>query len=259
MTIDTLNGKQTLAQVRQQREADPAPHWSAAITHDLVNYLSVADGCISLLLMNTDSDRPAQPMLTEAASAINRCTLLAQHMQELSHMTLRQPEKVCVNDVISGMAGTLHCLAGREVELMITCAPNVGLVHAVPQEIERILLNLVVNACQAIGDTGTIAIVTSNAQVDHVGEEEIGPEPYVMISVSDDGTGMDEETRARLFEPFFTTREDGTGLGLAIVHDIVARSRGHVQVESEPGQGTTFRIYLPRIDDDGTVGRYTRA
>jgi signal transduction histidine kinase len=198
-------------------------------------------------------------MLTEAASAINRCTLLAQHMQELSHMAVRQPEKVCVNDVISGMAGTLYCLAGGDAELIITCAPDVGLVHAVPQEIERILLNLVVNACQAITGTGTIALATSNTQADHGAGKETGSAPYVTISVSDDGTGMDEETRARLFEPFFTTREDGTGLGLAIVQDIVARSRGHVQVESEPGQGTTFRVLLPRIDSGETAGRYTRA
>ena len=163
-----------------------------------------------------------------------------------------------VNDVLAGVEGVLRRLAGKGVELTIACAPDVGLVQAAPQEIERILLNLVVNARQAITGAGTITLVTSNAQVDHVGEEEIGPVPYVMISVSDDGTGIDEETRARLFEPFFTTREDGTGLGLAIVYDIVARSHGHVQVESEPGHGTTFRIYLPRIDDDRTAGRSTR-
>ena len=151
-------------------------------------------------------------------------------------------------DVIVGLESILKRLVSQDVELTISCAPDAGLVQADPQDIERVLLNLVANARQAIPGTGTITLGVVNAPISRTDDERISPGSYVALSVSDTGIGMDQQTRARIFEPFFTTRRDGTGLGLAIVHDIVTRSQGIIRVDSELGCGTTFTVLLPRLD-----------
>jgi signal transduction histidine kinase len=255
VTVDTTEYEQIRARLWPPQQTEPMADSSAGATHDLINYLAVIDGCISLLLMDANPGGRMHMVLTEADHAAKRCISLTRHLLDVSRTEAHRPRELCVNDVLAGVEAVLRRLVGKGIELIISCAPDVGLVQADPQEIERILLNLVVNARQAIAGTGTITLLTSNTQDDHVGGREVGPAPYVVISVSDDGTGMDAETCAHLFEPFFTTTEEGTGLGLAIVYDIVARRGGHVQVESEPGHGTTFRVLLPRIDDDRMAGR----
>jgi signal transduction histidine kinase len=255
VTVDTTEYEHMEAHPRPWQQTEPAAESSAGTTHDLVNYLAVIDGCINVLLMDANPGDRMHVVLTEADHAAKRCISLTRHLLDVSRTEAHRPRELCVNDVLAGVEGVLRRLVGKGIELIISCAPDVGLVRADPQEIERVLLNLVVNARQAIAGTGTITLLTSSTQDGHVGGREVGPAPYVMISVSDDGTGMDERTRTHLFEPFFTTTEEGTGLGLAIVYDIVARRGGHIQVESEPGRGTTFRVLLPGIDDDRMAGR----
>jgi len=163
-----------------------------------------------------------------------------------------------IRDVIVGLAGVLDPLVGEDVELTVSCAPDVGLVRTDPEEIERVVVNLVINARQAITGTGTIAVRVANTQVDETADQGMGPRAHVAISVSDTGIGMDEETRSRVFEPFFTTKKGGTGLGLATVRDIVTRSCGSIQVESKLGYGTTFTVYLPRVDGGESTERRER-
>ena len=258
MTVDIIEYEQKGAHPRQLSQMDPTAWSGAGATHDLINYLSVVDSYISLLLMDANPGDRLHLVLAEADNAVERCMSLARQLLAISRTAATRPQELCVNDVIAGTESALRSLVGQDAELIIACAPDVAPVRADPQEIERILLNLVVNARQAITDTGTITLQTANVQVDQVDGKEVKPTDYVVIAVRDNGTGMDEETRAHLFEPFFTTRANGTGLGLAIVYDIVSRNHGRVQVESKPGRGTTVKVLLPRIRDDKMEERRSR-
>ena len=253
MTVDTIACPQQGAYLRQSSQTDPT-----ASLHDLINYLSVVDGCINLLLMDASPGDRMHRVLTEADSALEKGMSLARQHLAISRAVENRVQALCANDVIAGMEGVLRRLIGPDAEFTIACAPDVALVRADPQEIERILLNLVVNARQAITDSGTITLQTENAQVDQVDGKEVESAAYVAITVRDNGTGMDEDTRARIFEPFFTTRENGTGLGLAIVQDIVSRNHGRVQVESKPDRGTTFKVLLPAIRKCEMEERWSR-
>ena len=258
MTVDIIKYQQRGAHLCQSAPMDPTASLGAGATHDLVNYLSVVDSYISLLLMDANPGDRLHRMLTEADNAVEKCMSLARQHLAKSRTAANRSQELCVNDVIASMEAVLRRLVGQDAKFTIACAPDVALVRADPQEIERILLNLVVNARQAITDTGTITLQTANVQVDQVDGKEVKPTDYVVIAVRDNGTGMDEETRAHLFEPFFTTRANGTGLGLAIVYDIVSRNHGRVQVESKPGRGTTVKVLLPRIRDDKMEERRSR-
>jgi signal transduction histidine kinase len=156
------------------------------------------------------------------------------------------------NRVIAGMADTLRYLVGDGIELTVECAPDTGLIWANAGQIEQILLNLVANARDAIPETGRIAVQTANVDVDQAYGNPSVSGRFVMVAVSDTGSGIDDQTLPHIFEPFFTTKENGhgTGLGLSTVYSIVHHSGGHIAVESEPRQGTSFRVYLPRITEE---------
>lgn len=250
MTVEITEHKQMEAQLWLSQQIGSAPKQGAEVTHDLVNYLAVVDSYMSLLLMDADPGCRMHRALTEAARAVQKSILLARHLLRLNRTETRHVQELHIRDIVVGMEGMLGRLVSKDVELIVSCTPDVGLVQADPQEIERVLLNLVLNARQAIAGAGTIALLVTNAPVDETDDRGIDPTRYVAISVSDTGIGMDEETRAHIFEPFFTTRKDGTGIGLTIVHDIVARSHGSIRVESKLGCGTTFTVLLPRLDED---------
>ena len=258
MTVDTIERRPMEAHPSQPQLA-VATTWSAEAAHDLINYLSIVDSYVDLLLRDADPGDEIHLMLTQTDTAVDKCILLARNLLILNLGAERRSEELCINDIVASSAGMLRHLVGKHIELTIDCAPSVGLVRVDRQEMERVLLNLVTNACQAIPGTGAITLQTANVQVDRVDKSTDEPTQYVTIAVSDTGRGIDAELLPHLFEPFFTTRKEGTGMGLAIVHDIVDRNNGRIRVESEPGCGTTFRIYLPRIDDDSTAGRHARA
>jgi signal transduction histidine kinase len=176
---------------------------------------------------------------------------MARQLLAFSRKGVPQPQVVDLNVVVGDLAGLLRCLLGVDVELTTRLAPDLGPARADPGQLEHALLNLAVNARDAMPTGGRLTVETANAELDETyarAHPEVRPGPYVLLAVSDTGYGLAEEVKARLFEPFFTTKPPGkgTGLGLALVLDFVKQSGGHLGIDSEPGRGTTFKIYLPR-------------
>jgi CheY-like chemotaxis protein len=171
-----------------------------------------------------------------------------------------EPGVVYLNDVIHKIEGLVRDILGDKIELITKLHPSLGYTLADRGQLGQVLMNLVLNASDAMPFSGTLNITTENADLDEALSPDVQPGPYVVLTVSDSGCGMDERTRSRIFEPFFTTKgsSKGTGLGLATVYGIVKQSGGHIQVESEPFQGTTFRVFLPRVTHE-TVTEATPA
>jgi CheY-like chemotaxis protein len=167
---------------------------------------------------------------------------------EFSRQRSVQPQSVSLNTVVAGIERMLQRLVGDRAELSFNLAPEAAVVRMDPGQLEQVVMNLVINARDAVGARGKISVATRNASADEFVSAEAASVDYVVLSVSDDGVGMDRATLTRIFEPFFTTKgvERGTGLGLSTVYGIVTQSNGHIQVDSEPGKGTTFKIYLPQ-------------
>jgi CheY-like chemotaxis protein len=162
---------------------------------------------------------------------------------------------VYLNDVVHKIEGLVRDILGERIELITKLSPSLGYALADRGQLRQVLMNLVLNARDAMSSTGTLSIATENADLREALSADVPAGPYVVLTVSDSGCGMDERTRNRIFEPFFTTKEGskGTGLGLATVYGIVKQSGGHIQVESEPFQGTTFRVYLPRVTHEAAA------
>src|SRR5207248_4408004 len=179
-----------------------------------------------------------------------------------SRRQVLRPEVLNLNEVIGEMEKILRGVVREDIELILTLAPDLGSVRADRGQIEQVVMNLCVNARDAMPGGGKLILETSNVELEEGRPERQGPVkpgPYALLAVSDSGCGMDAQTKARIFEPFFTTKEvgKGTGLGLSTVYGIVEQSGGHIDVASELGRGTSFKIYLPTVDDavDGTGGQ----
>jgi two-component system cell cycle sensor histidine kinase/response regulator CckA len=191
--------------------------------------------------------------LSEVEKAAQRASELTSQLLAFSRKQMLSPRVLDLNPVLTGLERMLKRLLGEDVRLSFLAGEPLDRIHADPGQLEQVIVNLAVNARDAMPAGGNLTIETSNAELDEDyawSHPEVTAGAYVVLSVSDTGEGMDRATQARIFEPFFTTKEQGkgTGLGLATVYGIVRQSGGHIEVESEPGQGTTFRIYLPRTD-----------
>jgi len=240
-------------QLRQSQKLEGIGQLAGGIAHDFNNLLTVIIGFTSLAMRGLQSEDPLLSNLEEIKNAGDRAASLTRQLLAFSRRQVLQPRVLSLDSVVIEMEKMLRRLIGENIDLRATLVPNLGSVKADPGQIEQIILNLAVNARDSMPQGGKLTIETGNAYLDeeyvrqHVGAQ---PGPHVMLAVSDTGNGMDSKTQARIFEPFFTTKElgKGTGLGLSTVYGIVKQSGGNIWVYSEVGRGTTFKIYLPRVE-----------
>jgi CheY-like chemotaxis protein len=228
---------------------------AGGVAHDFNNLLGVITGYGELVLKRLAATDPLHAKVAQILRAGERAAGLTRQLLAFSRQQVLQPKILDVNIVVSEMDSMLRRLIGEDVELTTVLEPQLGSIKADPGQLEQIVMNLAVNARDAMPDGGRLTIETRN--VDDLENECAASPPtatpggFVMLSISDTGSGMDDNVRAHIFEPFFTTKElgKGTGLGLSTVYGIVKQSGGCIAVDSEVGLGTTFRIYLPRIEE----------
>ena len=239
-------------QLRHAQKMEAVGRLAGGLAHDFNNILSVILSYTSLALEEIPDGLPVRAEIEEVQRAGERASDLTRQLLAFSRQQIVQPRVIDLGATLQGMEKMLRRLLGEDVELEISTHQSTGTVIADPSQIEQLVVNLAVNARHAMPGGGKLTIETAN--VDHeavlVAEGAVAAGPFVLLSVTDNGVGMDAVTRERIFEPFFTTKEKGkgTGLGLSTVFGIVKQTGGHISVTSAPGAGTTFRICVPRTD-----------
>ncbi len=241
-------------QFRQAQKMEAVGRLAGGVAHDFNNLLMVISGYTEVLLERVRQEDPLYPKIAAIQQATDRAATLTRQLLAFSRKQILELKIVDMNVIVQDMERLLRPLIGENIELVTGLAADLGRTRADAGQIEQVLMNLVVNAKDAMPEGGKITVQTSNVNLGDDFRMQYSytqPGPYVMLAISDTGHGMDKETQARVFEPFFTTKEKGkgTGLGLSTVYGIVKQSGGYVFVESELGRGTTFRIYLPRVQE----------
>jgi PAS domain S-box-containing protein len=254
--------RQTEAQLRQSQKMEAVGRLAGGVAHDFNNLLTVIRGYSELLLTRLSATDSMRKDMEEIKKAADRASGLTRQLLAFSRRQFIAAKVIDLNALITNMDGMMRPLLGGDVvELCAELDPQVGAIKADPGQVEQVIMNLAVNSRDAMPSGGKLTIETRNVTIGkHARREapEMEPGSYVLLAIRDTGHGMDEETKSHLFEPFFTTKEKGkgTGLGLSTVYGIVKQSGGYIAVESQPGQGTTFRIYFPLVDQEaqGAVG-----
>ena len=252
--VDITERKQLETQLQQSRKMEAVGRLAGGIAHDFNNLLTIITGYTDLALSRSSMPLEIRGDVERIDHAAGRAAALVRQLLAFSRKQVLQPKTIDLNEVVLNLDKLLRRLMDENIEMNTHTQKNIGKVKADPAQIEQVIMNLVVNARDAMPDGGRILLETSNADLDSAYADEhvtVKPGKYVMLAVSDTGVGMSQQTIAHIFEPFYTTKESGsgTGLGLSTVYGIVKQSGGYIWVYSEPGKGSTFKVYLPRVED----------
>jgi hypothetical protein len=258
LATDITERKRLQDQLFQAQKMEAIGRLAGGVAHDFNNLLTAIIGYSQILSSRLSEGEAAYPELTEIQRAGRRAADLTRQLLAFSRKQVLQPKVLDLNEVVLDVQKMLERLIGEDIQLTTAIDRSIGNVRADPAQIEQIILNLAINARDAMPVGGALTIQTSNVELDesHTNRHlEATPGSYVVLAVSDTGSGIDKETQMRIFEPFFTTKETGkgTGLGLSTVYGIVKQSGGDIWVYSEPGRGTTFKIFLPRLQGKAVI------
>ena len=252
--VDITERKALETQLQQSRKMEAVGRLAGGIAHDFNNLLTIITGYTELALSRPQLPHEVRADIERIENASGRAAALVRQLLAFSRKQVLQPKILDLNKIVLNLDSLLRRLMDERIQMVTRVKDDIGKVKADPAQIEQVIMNLVVNARDAMPEGGRLVVETYNTEldaayaVDHV---SVKPGRYVMLAVSDTGVGMDEQTVAHIFEPFFTTKENGrgTGLGLSTVYGIVKQSGGYIWVYSEPGKGSTFKVYLPRVDE----------
>jgi PAS domain S-box-containing protein len=261
--IDISERKRTEEQLRQAQKMEAVGRLAGGVAHDFNNLLTVIAGRSHFLAHRLPPEDPSRRDVELIQKSTERAAQLTRQLLAFSRKQILEPKLVDLGAIATGIEPILRRLISEDIDLAVVSRAGLGRVKADPGQIEQVILNLAINARDAMPRGGRLTIETANTELDEgyaAQHTEVTPGLYVMLAVSDTGTGMDAATQARLFEPFFTTKEPGkgTGLGLATVYGIVKQSGGHVAVYSELGRGSSFKVYLPRVEGAAEAGERVR-
>ncbi len=256
-SVERADRQRLEQQLRQAQKMEVVGRLAGGVAHDFNNLLTVISGYSEILLENMTSDDPAREIVKEIYRSGERASLLTQQLLAFSRKQVLEPKVLNLNDVVSESSRMLARLIGEDIRLRTVLSEDLNLIRVDPGQLEQVIMNLAVNSRDAMPNGGQLTIETANVEIDEryaYSHWEIRSGTYVMLAVSDTGHGMDEATRARIFEPFFSTKpsDRGTGLGLATVYGIVKQSGGNIGVYSEPNYGTVIKVYFPVVEKSST-------
>jgi PAS domain S-box-containing protein len=252
--VDITDRKQLEGQLQQARRMEAVGRLAGGIAHDFNNLLTIIKGYTELALMRVKGMSELKTDVERIEDAAERAAGLVRQLLAFSRRQVLQPKVLDLNGIVLGLDKLLRRLMDEDIEMVTVADKPMGAIKADPGQVEQVIMNLVVNARDAMPDGGRLVVETATAELDAIYARDhvsVKPGRYVMLAVSDSGVGMSADTVAHIFEPFYTTKENGrgTGLGLSTVYGIVKQSGGYIWVYSEPGRGTTFKVYFPRVDE----------
>jgi two-component system, cell cycle sensor histidine kinase and response regulator CckA len=264
--IDITRRQMLEEQLRQSQKMEAVGRLAGGVAHDFNNLLTVITGYSQMSMEETAPGSSLHEHAQQVYEASQRAAALTRQLLAFSRQQVLQPQVVSLNKILESMQKMLSRLIGEDIRVRTICSKELALVKVDPAQIEQVILNLSINARDAMPKGGQLTLETDRAELDESYTKDhpwVKPGVYMRLTVSDNGVGMDEKTQARIFEPFFTTKETGkgTGLGLSMVYGVVKQSGGHIMVYSEPGHGTTFKLYFPIVDklEEGREGKIKAA